>query len=59
LPLCTVELPFVTLRLPFFHNAFFEKKEKEPKKKAKRTEKERNYGTTSARPRQERLPGIL
>jgi hypothetical protein len=47
-----------SLRLPSFRNAFFEKKEKEPKKKAKRTEKERNYGTTSARPRQECLTGI-
>ena len=30
-----------------FLDAFFEKKEKEPKKKEKRTEKESNYGRTS------------
>ena len=29
-----------------FLDAFFEKKEKEPKKKEKRTEKESNYGRT-------------
>jgi len=36
------------LLFSLFRIAFFEKNEKEPKKKAKRTEKERNYGTTTA-----------
>ena len=47
LPLRTIGLASRLLPLFLFQIAFFEKNEKEPKKKAKRTEKERNSVTTS------------